>query len=124
MCTTPTAAWLSTLHEGEAAAPVRSALIGDYNVAQPAASCSVALRALGLPLADAAAVVPRPDAGARAHAARRRGRPPEVVVDYAHTPDALDKVLPSLRPLAAARGGRAVVRVRLRRQPRRQQARR
>jgi UDP-N-acetylmuramoyl-L-alanyl-D-glutamate--2,6-diaminopimelate ligase len=31
---------------------------------------------------------------------------PELVVDYAHTPDALDKALAALRPLAAARGGR------------------
>ena len=30
---------------------------------------------------------------------------PQLVVDYAHTPDALDKVLSALRPLAAARGG-------------------
>jgi UDP-N-acetylmuramoyl-L-alanyl-D-glutamate--2,6-diaminopimelate ligase len=30
---------------------------------------------------------------------------PEVVVDYAHTPDALDKVIAALRPLAADRGG-------------------
>jgi len=31
---------------------------------------------------------------------------PLAVVDYAHTPDALDKVLQSLRPVAQARGGR------------------
>jgi UDP-N-acetylmuramoyl-L-alanyl-D-glutamate--2,6-diaminopimelate ligase len=33
---------------------------------------------------------------------------PLVVIDYAHTPDALDKVLQALRPVAAARGGRLV----------------
>jgi UDP-N-acetylmuramoyl-L-alanyl-D-glutamate--2,6-diaminopimelate ligase len=31
---------------------------------------------------------------------------PEVVVDYAHTPDALEKALSALQPMAIARGGR------------------
>jgi UDP-N-acetylmuramoyl-L-alanyl-D-glutamate--2,6-diaminopimelate ligase len=33
---------------------------------------------------------------------------PLVVIDYAHTPDALDKTLGALRPIAAARGGALV----------------
>ncbi|TDV34981.1 UDP-N-acetylmuramoylalanyl-D-glutamate--2,6-diaminopimelate ligase [Paraburkholderia caballeronis] len=33
---------------------------------------------------------------------------PLVVIDYAHTPDALEKTLDALRPIAAARGGRLV----------------
>ncbi len=39
---------------------------------------------------------------------QRIGERPMVVVDYAHTPDALDKVLAALEPLARARGGRLV----------------
>ncbi|WP_244815141.1 UDP-N-acetylmuramoyl-L-alanyl-D-glutamate--2,6-diaminopimelate ligase [Caballeronia sp. Lep1P3] len=33
---------------------------------------------------------------------------PLVVIDYAHTPDALDKTLAALRPIASARGGQLV----------------
>jgi len=36
------------------------------------------------------------------------GDRPLVVVDYAHTPDALDKVLQALKPMAQAAGGRIV----------------
>ena len=39
---------------------------------------------------------------------QRIGEQPLVVIDYAHTPDALEKVLHALRPEAQARGGRLV----------------
>jgi UDP-N-acetylmuramyl-tripeptide synthetase len=82
---------------------VQSRLIGDYNVSNLLAVIG-GLRALGVTLADAARVMPHltPVPG-RMH--RIGAGAPEVVVDYAHTPDALEKVLAALRPLAAARGG-------------------
>lgn len=92
------------LQEGGAVVPVRSTLIGEYN-AHNLLVVLGGLRAQGVPLAEAAAVVPQlqPVPGRM----QRVGRDDiEVVVDYAHTPDALDKVLQALRPLAAARGGR------------------
>lgn len=94
-----------TLAEGEQRVAVRSALIGDYNASNLLAVLG-ALRALGVPLVDAAAVVPQlgPVPGRMQRVPGAPGQP-EVVVDYAHTPDALDKALGALRPLAAARGG-------------------
>jgi len=97
-----------TLREGEQAVPVRSTLIGDYNASNLLAVLG-GLRAAGVPLADAASVVPQltPVPGRMQRVGAGTGAP-EVVVDYAHTPDALDKVLQALRPLAAARAGQLV----------------
>ena len=106
-CATSTAAWPSSCFEDGAVAQVRSTLIGDYNVHNLLVVLA-GLRALGVPLADAAAVVPQltPVPGRMQRLGAAAGAGPEVVVDYAHTPDALEKVLQALRPLAAARGGR------------------
>jgi UDP-N-acetylmuramoyl-L-alanyl-D-glutamate--2,6-diaminopimelate ligase len=96
-----------TLHEGDARAEVRSTLIGDYNASNLLAILG-GLRATGVSLLDAVSVVPQltPVPGRMQRVAAGRTDIPEVVVDYAHTPDALDKVLHALRPLAQARGGR------------------
>jgi len=97
-----------TVVEGGQRAELRSTLIGDYNASNLLGVLG-ALRALGLPLADAVAVAPQlspvPGRMERVPAAPGVAEQPEVVVDYAHTPDALDKALGALRPLAAARGG-------------------
>ncbi len=97
-----------TLHEGEALRLVRSRLIGDYNASNLLVVIG-GLRALGVALDDAVGIVPQltPVPG-RMQRVGTGERQPEVVVDYAHTPDALEKALASLRPLASARGGRLV----------------
>ncbi|MBA3598494.1 MAG: UDP-N-acetylmuramoyl-L-alanyl-D-glutamate--2,6-diaminopimelate ligase [Methylibium sp.] len=108
-----------TVHEAGEAAAVRSTLIGDYNVANLLAVIG-GLRALGISLNEAASVVseltPVPGRLQRVMMARAPDAAtapgagseclPEVVVDYAHTPDALEKALTALRPLAQVRGGR------------------
>ncbi|HSM22643.1 MAG TPA: UDP-N-acetylmuramoyl-L-alanyl-D-glutamate--2,6-diaminopimelate ligase, partial [Rubrivivax sp.] len=90
--------------EDAAAAAVQGTLVGDYNASNLLVVMG-ALRALGVPLADAAAVASRvtPVPG---RLQRAPGGDIEVLVDYAHTPDALEKVLHALRPLATARGAR------------------
>lgn len=106
------------LREGATTVDVRTRLIGDYNVSNLLATIG-GLRASGVALADAARVcagltpVPgRMDRVNLAAPAATHGDPapeaaelPQVVVDYAHTPDALEKALRALQPFAAQRGG-------------------
>jgi UDP-N-acetylmuramyl-tripeptide synthetase len=92
---------------GGGQASFRTQLIGDYNVSNLLGVIGT-LRALGLPLADiaqaAAQLTPVPG---RMQCLGDAGEP-QAVVDYAHTPDALEKALAALRPLAQARGGQLV----------------
>jgi UDP-N-acetylmuramoyl-L-alanyl-D-glutamate--2,6-diaminopimelate ligase len=91
---------------GTAALTLQTRLVGDYNATNLLGVVGV-LRALGLPLHQAVA------AAARVQPVPGRLQPVhtpddtlQVLVDYAHTPDALVQVLRALRPLAQARGGR------------------
>lgn len=96
------------LHEGGEALPVQTSLIGDYNAANLLGVAGV-LRAQGAALADVARVLGRvtPVPGRMQRVGNGRELP-QVVVDYAHTPDALDKALSALQGLARARGGELV----------------
>lgn len=91
--------------EGDQRYPVQTALIGQYNVANLLGVLGT-LRALGVPLVDAveacSGLSPVPG---RMDCVGDAGQP-LVAVDYAHTPDALEKALAALRPLAAQRAGR------------------
>jgi UDP-N-acetylmuramoyl-L-alanyl-D-glutamate--2,6-diaminopimelate ligase len=91
------------------AVAIAAPLVGMFNVANLLGVLGVALAA-GMPLraaADACATLRAPpgrmeriDGGADPAGA------PVAIVDYAHTPDAIEKALVALQPLARARGGR------------------
>ena len=92
----------------EAGAPpvsLRSGLLGSYNVSNLLAVVAT-LRALGVTLSDAArACALLTSVPGRMQRVASAPTQPEVLVDYAHTPDALEKALRALAPLAASRGG-------------------
>jgi UDP-N-acetylmuramoyl-L-alanyl-D-glutamate--2,6-diaminopimelate ligase len=89
---------------GEERHALQTALIGHYNV-NNLLGVIAAMRALGVPLAACAAscksLVPVPGR----MECLGGGAVPLVVVDYAHTPDALAQALQALRPLVEKRGG-------------------
>ncbi len=91
--------------EGGTHIPVQTRLIGHYNVDNLLGVIG-AMRAIGVPLdacvASSGHLQPVPG---RMECHGGEGTP-LVAVDYAHTPDALEKALTALRPLARQRGGK------------------
>ncbi len=93
------------LTEGAETLAVETPLIGQYNVSNVLCALA-ALRSLGIPLAPAASACrDLPPVPGRMERVGREGEP-LAVIDYAHTSDALEKVLAALRPLAEQRGGK------------------
>ncbi|MBP6750224.1 MAG: UDP-N-acetylmuramoyl-L-alanyl-D-glutamate--2,6-diaminopimelate ligase [Xanthomonadaceae bacterium] len=92
-----------TLRIGETVRPLRSALLGRFNVDNLLAVAG-ALHALGETPEDIAATLAALEpVNGRMNRLGGDGRLPLVVVDYAHTPDALEQALSSLRAHASAR---------------------
>jgi UDP-N-acetylmuramoyl-L-alanyl-D-glutamate--2,6-diaminopimelate ligase len=93
-----------TVAEGVQAHVLQTRVIGLYNVSN-LLGVLAGLRALGVPLEHAlyacAQLSPVPGRMEQIHQSGQ----PLVAVDYAHTPDALEKALQALRPIAAERGG-------------------
>lgn len=98
------------VQEGAQTLPVFAPVMGDFNV-NNLLLVVAALRVLGIPLAEALSCVSalpavpgrlQPVPSGPSAVGRSA---PAVYVDYAHTPDALDKVLRVLRPVARARRG-------------------
>ncbi|MDD2545735.1 MAG: cyanophycin synthetase, partial [Burkholderiaceae bacterium] len=93
-----------TVVEGAERHRLQTQVIGHYNILN-LLGVLASLRSLGVSLADAVEVCGALQAvPGRMEQLARPGQP-LVAVDYAHTPDALDKALQALRPLAQARGG-------------------
>jgi UDP-N-acetylmuramoyl-L-alanyl-D-glutamate--2,6-diaminopimelate ligase len=85
-----------------AGTPVRLRLRGRFNVTNALAAATAA-RQLGIPPADVAAGLGAVRAVPGRLEAVDAGQPFTVVVDYAHTPDGLERALEAARDLAAGR---------------------
>lgn len=93
--------WTLRMPDGEAA--VVLPLFGSYNVAN-ALGAAAALWSLGWPaseIADGLATLPQ--VAGRLERVETRPGTPLVLIDYAHTPDALERALEAVRPLATGK---------------------
>lgn len=88
-------------------ARVETGLVGRFNVSNLLATAAVLLDAGLTPAEVAARFAELPAPPGRLETLGGNGEP-LVVVNYAHTPDALENALNALRGVAAARGGRLI----------------
>jgi UDP-N-acetylmuramoyl-L-alanyl-D-glutamate--2,6-diaminopimelate ligase len=89
----------ATLVTPQGSHALRSSLLGRFNLSNVLAAVG-ALMGLDYPLDDILKVLPTLEGPAGRMQRLGGGSRPLVVVDYAHTPDALEKVLAALRPHA------------------------
>jgi UDP-N-acetylmuramoyl-L-alanyl-D-glutamate--2,6-diaminopimelate ligase len=88
-------------------ADIQAQVVGEFNVSNLLAVLGTLL-ASGVPLDQAAAVLQGLTSSPGRMQALGGDGQPLAVIDYAHTPDALEKALAALRETAAVRGGRLV----------------
>ncbi len=91
--------------EGDAVVALQTRLMGAYNVSN-LLGVMAAMRSLGIPLAVVARVCSSLHPVPGRMECLGEADEPLVVVDYAHTPDALAQALGALRPFAERRGGK------------------
>jgi UDP-N-acetylmuramyl-tripeptide synthetase len=94
-----------TVREGAQSHMLATRLVGQYNVSN-LLGVIAAMRALDVPLQACVDVCASLESVPGRLQCLGGAHEPMVVVDYAHTPDALAKTLEALRPLANVRGGK------------------
>jgi UDP-N-acetylmuramoyl-L-alanyl-D-glutamate--2,6-diaminopimelate ligase len=92
----------ATLVTAQGTSNLRSRLLGRFNLSNLLAAIG-ALVALDFPLDEILKVVPKLQGPQGRVQQLGGGNQPLVVVDYAHTPDALEKILQALRPHATGK---------------------
>ena len=94
-------------HTSWGAAQINSALVGRFN-AENLLGVLAVLLVSGIDLANAVKLLDKVKAVAGRMQRLGGAQQPTVVVDYAHTPDALEKVLLALREVGAPMGGKLI----------------
>ena len=95
------------VHSSWGAAQLNSALVGRFNAANLLGTLAVLLVS-GMGLSDAVQSLSKVQPAAGRMQRLGSVQQPTVIVDYAHTPDALEKVLQALREVSVAAGGKVL----------------